>query len=861
MNFKALVLVALSILVTACSPKLNSKDYEAPVIDLRPEMQTEYDFTKLYQQAEQFEVYWDGEVPTAEVHDVIQSLMDLSEMYENPKLKNVAASLYKKYYAEAVGMRVSFFRTPYYELFQNEALPSVRDAIDATRKRLDKDLQRVFAQLNVLKNQYPWPQKTTYRESIAVIVGFLDAFSTVVKKMKLYKEFEEVLLKEVKDEKNLNIRYLEKQLVKIESQKTLANMLDVLDSMVKEFEIPLDAETIKQLESGQRLSVIIEKVQDEKTAFEAIVAVWLMLDSKDRQVYFTPISSALYNFMSGQKDADLLCLAQQTCPKFFASIVRDFAILPQLKKFGVDKIKITLNEKTHGFVLAILEDRLHDVVINLDTRIVKKITRNMAKAKDRLASVRRNASGFTKEKFLAWLKPNLALKDDLTLGYEFPVVMLETQKKQVKITVPKQPQNIVATRTIGTSLASNAKIFGSTILAQKQLRRAIIEQVNRVMGFGGLPLGKTTTVGLTRSFQSFSEPFDIGKAIDSTLSFGLPDRMTLAGPFMKTQVPDQFNVSAEAQVDLGNGLLETMNYLKDWQANSFDNLLGKYKATDIFGSDSGGDNSLLFSKTDFFGMVTAQFLNWIINLTKEYSQVGLVTDAHEVVWLKDYGKDSNKTLLYGVYVDIVNGQRADEVHLEPMVKLLRLLRSVRDVVDGIENTQFSELRKKDLTNPECRDSESPKCPSLAQVISLRVDEVKQIMLPIGNTIATKFRKQRNTGKPGQGWGRIQLSSMTAIEKDPVLKDQLLIIESLIYVYEATKIETYLWAAKETYAFIQKYYNPKTNFFEMETKVASIPMLVQMLRTFKVLTPYLDEAEHAVLTEKLKIWEFALENVR
>lgn len=852
-------LVLLSFTLFACSPRLNNKDFNAPLMDLQPDLENDREFAKLLQQANQFELEWKGAVPTSEVHEVIHSLLDIAEKNKNAKLKSTALSLYKKYYAENIATQVSFFKTPYYDIFQKEALPGVREGFDEALKKLDSDLIVVRGKIKELKEKYEWPKIATFLESISILEAFLNKFLETVPKLDLLKDFEVILINEVKSERDLNIDYLKNKWASIDGDKTLTNMLNILESMVKEFEIVLDKETQDKIVSGRMLAEKINAITDEFSAFSAIVGVWLTLGPKEREQYFTPISEDLYEFLKDQKDKDLVCLVDKSCPKFFSAIIVDFAILPQLKKFGVDNIKKTLNEKTHGYVLEILEARLLNVVLNLDSRVDKKVTKNVAKAKIELEQTRRNAQGFTKEKFQKWLTTNMGFKSDLTLAYESTTVNVDIQKKTVVFKAPINKKTIVASKTIGASLASNAKMFDSGLLNDSIIRKPIIEQINRIMGFGGLPTQTTPTKGIIKSLENDRIPYDVAEAADTTLSYGIVDASELATPFVKKESNEPANLSADAQIEIGNGLLSTMKYLRDWEKNSFDKSLGGFKAASVFGGEAGED-TLLFSKTDFFGLTTAQFINWIANLTKNFSQLGLVTNEDEVVWMSDYNRNKDKTFLFGVYVDIVNGQRSSEVNLKPLVKVIRLLKNMQGVIDGIENTKFKQLLKKDKSDPECADLNSPNCPSLAQVLGRRINEVKKILVPLGNTIATKFRSGKESSTPGMAVGVVTLPRMEKREGDPELMDQLLVIEGLLEVYDATKIETYLWSAKETYSLLQKYYNPKTNFFDMDQKKANVPTLVQMIRTFRLMTPYLSDTERIILIEKLKIWEYSLEKL-
>lgn len=853
-------LVLFCFTLAACSPQLSSKDFNAPLMDLQPDIEGDREFAKLLQQANQFELRWKGSIPTSEVHEVIQGLLDIAEKTKNLKLKSAAYNVYKKYYAENIGAQVSFFKTPYYETFQSEALPGVRGGINDTLRELDQNLILVKREVKELKEKFKWPNKASFTESINLLEAFLNKFLDFVPSWKLMKAFEVALIDEVKSERDLNATYLRKQWETIDGDKTLSGILNNLDTLVKEFAIPLDKATVDKIKSGRRLAEKIDAIKDEETAFAAIIGLWLTLGPKERELYFTPISPSLYKFLRGKKDQDLICLADASCPKFLSGIIKDLAILPQLKKFGPDRIKMTLNTKTYGYVLEILEEHLLNVILNIDARLEKKVTQNVIKAKAKLKETRQNAQGFTREKFQKWLTANMGFGNEFSLAYEASTVNVDLQKRVVTFKALPHKKSVVSAKTIGASLASNAKIFESGAVSDLGIRKPVIEQLNRIMGFGGLPAEPAPTKGITRSFENDSKPYDVSAAADTQLSYGIIDETELVSPFLKKETNEKPNLSAEAQIELGNGLLATMKYLHDWEKNSFDRALGNFKASSVFGGE-GGDDILMFSKTDFFGLATAQFINWVSNLTKDFSQLGLVTNNGEVVWMNEYRKNQDKTFLFGVYVDIVNGQRAKEVAIQPLVKVIRFLKNIQGVIDGIEKTKFKELLKKDKTDSKCLDLNSPYCPSLAQVLARRLNEVKKILVPLGNTIATKFRNQKESSTPGLAHGRMALSTMEPIEADTTLIDQLLVIEGLLEVYDSTKIETYLWSAKETFSLLQKYYNPKTNFFDIDSEVADLPTLIQMIRTFRLMEPHLPLAERSILSEKLKIWEYNLEKLQ
>lgn len=855
-------LAALVFFFTACSPKLNKRDFSSPLMDLKPELEQNKNFEKVLQSPNNFNMSWNGEIPTSEAHGVISDMIELGELTKNEKLKQVGLKLYRKMYQEEIAVTSSFVKTPYMMYFKELSTPEVKTSLKDLDRTLDKNLASIKATLAKVKQSTQWPSKSKYEQSMQLLVEFLDKFLVEIKNLNLSNLVADELNLQVNEEKNLNLNILQRYFEKIKSEETLENMLSVIEKMIIEFEITLDKPTIAKLNKGKALSEDIKKVVDEKTALVAIIAIWGFLDDAERVEYIQPISGALYSYLNGKTKEELVCLTEEKCPGLFAGLIRDWGVLPQIKKFGVEGIKKTLNQKTHGYALQILEENLLRTIKNLDQRVFAKVQASIGKGKNEISKINKNTSEFINEKVNAWIKGNFDTGDKPINSYDYGNLKVVLQKGVINFSPAKNDSQSVDSKSIGSSFRASSLIWNNNLMQEKEFKRSVLEQINKIMGFGGLPSEKGPTVGIVTDFDGNKDVYDVNKALTSIVSFGLVDKIQLKSPYeASNRMNATLQVSASHQATVMTGLVYLMDFFKDWNENSFDKLLGNVKSSEIFQTDSDPKKDQnIFPKVQFFGLVVAQLANTVSNLNKQFSQVGLLTNEAEKVWINEFLKNKDKKVLYGVYVDIVNGARGDEVSLESIHELILALKKLMQVAVGIEKTKFPELQKKDLSQPECQNPKSADCKTYAQLMAENIHQLKKIFLPIGNTLATKFRRAKDQDAAGAVYSKISIRDLNPLASEYALRDQLRLIESLVYVYEVTGLETYLWSAKETFSFLQKYYNPKMNFFDLNSKEITLPNVLAAIKAFRAIHKYVDDKEKIILEEKFKLWEFALERL-
>jgi hypothetical protein len=87
------------------------------------------------------------------------------------------------------------------------------------------------------------------------------------------------------------------------------------------------------------------------------------------------------------------------------------------------------------------------------------------------------------------------------------------------------------------------------------------------------------------------------------------------------------------------------------------------------------------------------------------------------------------------------------------------------------------------------------------------------------------------------------------------------MDAMILVYEKTKIDSYLWAALEVFNYLQKFYNPKTNYYQFNDEVATVPNTLTLLKTLVHIKPYLQKNEQVIVEERIRFLRSALLSVK
>lgn len=853
---KYLFIFIVLLFITSCSPKINDKDI-APTDSInKPELD---DMTTLVQPeavSSRMKLQWQGEVSTSEINIAIKDFIELGHILNESKFKAIAIKLYNKLNKADSSWGEKFENSPYMDLFRYRALPEVKKEVKKIEKELNASLLTTKKIVTASRNKIKWPAKATFEESISFLEKILEDLDLTFPATELYPEFKTELISQFKIEKTNNINYLKSFNENLKSNTTLSFLIAEIKKLAVEYSYNFDKETKVQIDKATILGNKIDIINDDRTALAAIIEVWLFLDKADREKEIKPISESLFNFLNEKSDNDVKCLADSNCSGLWDSLIKNLFILPKINSFGVKNIQEKLNERSYAVASNILNEKFFAVISKINQRINSMLDKGVAKGKEKLLQINSNTGKYVDSKLLDWINTNVQPSSAILNTYQWPITKISKNSNNVLSFTPINRDNSISKEAIGTSLQLAKHLLVQTNLDESSLRKLLLEQINALFAMGGIPEEFPTNSiykkGLIRNLQSPNANFNLTNAITDKDSFSLEDKIILAGPYSRLNQNPYYKLSARSTANFVLGLVEFVDYFKDWEQNNFDSLLGNVKPSEIFQSEATEQEEPIFAKSKLFGYVTGHLANILSNFNKSTTPIALINSNNEITWSNNLSLTNNSTFLYSIFVNVENNFKAETMNLEDMSLLIQVLARLIETVDGIEKTKFIEF-----TKPKAElDGKS-----IVQIIKENIQKVSKAFIPLGNTIATKMKKLKNETDSGLIFNQININNFQNYSVKYYLSDQLKAMDAMILVYEKTQIDSYLWAAMEIFNYLQKFYNPKTNYFHFNDEVPTVPNTLQLLKTMIKIKPYLQKNEQVIVEERIRFLRSALLSVK
>lgn len=838
--------------ILACSPKVNKKE-DAPNDSInKPELSKITTLAQPDSTSSKLNLDWNGDYSTSDVNLTINDFIVVGQKLNEPKFLTLANKLYSKTHTKDFSWGDTFSNLPYMSLFRKRALPEVKKEVKKIENELNLSLSQTKKIVVTSRNKIKWPKSASFQESVYLLEQVLKDLEVKFAKANLFPDFKSELTEQFLKEKNSNLIYLKEFSANLKTQLNLTFLIKEIRKLAQEYTYTLDSETEELLVRAANLGVKIDKVRNEVTALEAIITVWLFLDKADREAEIKPISDSLYDFLAKRSDEEVKCLIDAKCTNLWDFLLKNLFILPKISDFGPKNIQKKLNERSYAKAASVLDRKFYDVVFNIHKRINKMLDKGVAKGKERLLQIDANTQKYVDSKLTHWLSTNdLFDENSLLSTVQWPFT------KIVKINnsfyfYPINRDNSILKETIGTDLQLTRNLIENAALSETAQKRLLLEKINILFSLGGIPEEfpdkSNFKNGFVRNLKNPGTSFNLTKAIASTDVFSLEDKIYLKAPLLQGRVDTNFKLSAKASAQFILGLLEFVDYFKDWKENRFDHLLGKVKPSDIFGSEPIVGEQPIFSKVKLFGYVTGHLANILSNFNKELTPIALIDSNNQTIWSNNLNLNNSNAFLYSAFVNVENNFKAETMRLEDMTLLIHLLARLIETVEGIERTQFPEFTKplSDLNGK-----------SVVQIIHENIQKVSKAFIPLGNTIATKMKKLNGSSDAGLIYNQVNIYNFQNFSVKYYLSDQLMALDAMLLVYEKTKIESYLWAALEVFNYLQQYYNPKTNFLHFNDEVPSVPLALQLLKSMINIKPYLQKNEQIILQERIRFLHTAL----
>jgi len=610
---KTLGLTLLSITsllcITACTPPLQEAVRTPPKTDFYTDSLGGEEIN-IVDNAEAFPMVWNGVIDSEDYFELISNLFQQSKIYSNEALKKTALSLIDRYEKnEDLSTQVNFKKTPFFDILVAKAEPQIRSTIIEIETNLPKDMEKLKVMINDLNAMFQWPEKPSIEQSIIWIQSFMSEITLGVPKLHLNSRVESALITQLKKQSSESIDALQTSAKKLRAEKTLTGAITVIEELVSKLEFSMDESTTKLIKSGKSLGKKIDKYKNSEGALEAILEIWLMLDKNGRKEHIKPVSSDLYDFLNDKSDSTVRCIITPGCFSPWQDFLTDFFIKPKLEDYGLGKLRRELNAGTYEYTVQALEEQVSLVLPSLHKQIVDKIAESVEHERQGLNEITADIPAFVGLSLTKWGENNFDKPPARLYSYEKPSVEVKLKSNYpnylVEVKAAGSPSlSSTNSAVIGSSLAAYSGLLSSGIKDNKTYIRVFVNQLNKVLGFGGIEYKPNSiSVGLMRSFESEKEKFNLPLAPNSPLTFVLVDNLSLKSPYTVQHEISTLNIGAKAQSQLLNGLLDLMDYMKDWQKNDFDNFLGERDAGELFSKDGEPVEKIgqkIFPKDQFF---------------------------------------------------------------------------------------------------------------------------------------------------------------------------------------------------------------------------------------------------------------------
>lgn len=682
--------------------------------------------------------------------------------------------------------KITYSKSVYLDLVYEQINSEVDSTVKNTDKKISSDSKKVVELIRqIQKTSLNLLLESTLKEKLDATQVFLNKLNSEVKKMNILAEFKDSFLNELKkqgqDLLNLAIAF-DDELVR--AQK-LNDSLKIIAQFVEKSSTQLNSEDQQSLKKGLLLASTLESLKDPQTGLQAIALVWNLLNDQQRARYFKEANEDLFDFLSKKSAEDIQCMCDKTCKGFKTKLILNLGVYPKIEKFGLQNIVDLINQKSITFITQKVNQVAFDTLQKIGETITEQVLITVAQKRSDLGdfntNLRRNLSTGLEQEFLKQKvkDASLFLVDQQNLPLD-----LDTQSAYLR----NKTQAL-------TFLKDKAKLVQS--------------QFEIIEGFLNLPL--------------FSQSPSTN---EKTLQTDLVDLLLNPEPrqFLNSLTNNKAEVNLKQQSELLMTASTLLGQLADWKESSFDLGISAIKANKIITQFKSKDlDRSFFPKADLTA-VTLSIASQVLTLMQgENSPLVLVDNQNKILSVQSMDMNGAGPIALAAATDFKKGIRVPTAKASDLGDLLNAMSVFYQATVDIEKTQSHFLLQ---VNQNGRSL-------LEDALNAR-QQIKLLVVAVANFISNQLIQPN---------GLVSKSIALNENLKPLAKyellDQTRSIDSLIKAYELTKIDAYLWTAKNIYYSMNRLlYSDKMKFYQLSTEdeVQNGIDKTKLLETYKNLLP-------------------------
>lgn len=852
-------------LAIACSPQPVSRQFKEVNQDFGPSREDgliDMAEVKMESLPHASSVRWKGDIETAAWYRAAEDLGWLSRKLNAPPLGRMALRMHRSVARKDVAWSHSVRNSAFASAAIGESRAGTQKAVNTGVAMLTAQDALIKDLLRIRSEKSNWP---TEQISLVSLVGLIDKFLVDfvkdVERSKVDRAVKSELVRELRVNFGPRLKRIRTQIALAYNEPKAYDFVAKVRQVLKVEGVELGRDIDQQLDLAERLPREVEKIRDAKSALSVLVDFWMVSSREVRETKFKTMAPDLYDFFNGQTAEELQCV--KTGCGFFTRIKKALFILPEVEKFGIDKIRDQLAAAAEESIRSELETEAVKFLPNLHEEVYAQIKTELERQKttiteivdeygkymrvvlDRMSVAR---LGVKEKDTIAGVEPS---QIRVNLDFSIPESRLEGPKERDQIKVARRPgrggnqnqnQNQIETgaSAIGAGLSSATEMHDfhmepalltaglNPIRIRQAMSRVYFEQINKILMIGGF------TTEDKKSFDSFSfsvatpggalnrapKRFNLRTLLSSETMFAVPDSFTISAARPLSMVvastpPKSLSVSVAGQAELLRGLSRLALSLRDWQPSVYDRVLGDVNVAD-FVPDLPRESvdQPLFPKDLFYAAAVGNAGAVLNNMTKFLSPVALIQPSRKMHWgnEKDPSQDPTQQALRATVFDMVDGVRSTKSNTVDVARFLSAIVEFLRATDGIENAKSDVLTTADLNGQRPLD----------QIISARKD-LKLLVLALANFLSSEAMGPDGLVLPV--FMRSSDNVALGMWGEPNLMDQAIVIRALMDASEAISAALFKNAAIDLFsATTVSFFKPDLAFFSEKTDVSAPPSL-------------------------------------
>ncbi|WP_413288852.1 hypothetical protein [Bdellovibrio sp. HCB337] len=852
-NVRKIIILSL-LLLSACAPEVQPRQFPQPKSDFGPRLQdTDLSPQMKAMSAVKPDLSWQGTAATASYFQQAENLMVLGEQMGKESLVKKGLHWVETFYKQPhTSSYAEFSKSPFATLATTQTEAEVNKTLSEVGRDLERSREILKTKITNLGNQHIWPGKGA---SLNALITSAEAFTMLVSnqldKMGLIEVVSSGVKAELKKQTSALFADVKPLIQQLYAAETFPKALVMVEDAIAKFKVQITSQTQASINQGHVIAKDLEALRDPQAGLTILIDIWGILNEADRKAYFQKENESLYDFLLKQDSKELACLRLPGCNGgLINGIAKKLFILPKIEEYGVAKLYKLLNESTLKYLFAEIEKFSQEFILTLPATFVAQIDQGLVAKGKILRDIRHDYGDYLKDLLSDWADKNLPGSNGKVPGFEASAVSVKVSPKQKLEIAATSSTSELKANTAGTSMTANALFLQHSRDQGDFKMRTALSQVNKLIAMGGYrDQGQKMVPALMMPIEKTHTTLDLMTFTKSSISYRIPDKIKMLDSFQASAEPYEKNFSAAAYAEQLKGLSEMINFTADWKHTSFDDSLGKIKAQELTSKiENPALARPLFPKDMLFALNVGDAAVLLKNITKKSTPVFLITLKNNTLWADQYQTGGDDSAIMAGLVDIKNGERSQVVNAQDVSKFLLAIHEFLKATEGVQLTRAPILLERD---------EHGVTP-LKALMEGR-EELKLLTIALANFISSQLVNENSLVQAHFYLDKMQKSN----EENIQIEDQAFAIRALLSAWEITGREIYLWAAHEIYFAMNKHsFDHEEHFYvNGDGSNLSFPQKVNTLRALVELKASLQPKSQAQLERITAPWLKALEELQ